>query len=179
MNTRILILSAAVAAFATLPACARGPEPAAGSDVATAQVDAGQAAPASADVDGALPHVLVHKTESCGCCGKWVEHMQDAGFHVEVRNVTDMDAIKRRVGIPPMKGSCHTAEIDGYFVEGHVPAEDVKRLLAEKPEARGITVPGMPMGSPGMEMPSGEVDPYAVELVALDGTTSEFARHGN
>jgi hypothetical protein len=86
--------------------------------------------------------------------------------------------VKRRVGVPAGKGSCHTAEIAGYFIEGHVPAADVKRLLREKPDARGLTAPGMPMGSPGMEMPDGRTPPYVVELVKRDGSTTVFARHG-
>ena len=104
--------------------------------------------------------------------------MQQAGFDVEVRNVANLEPVKSRVGIPAGKGSCHTAEVDGYFVEGHVPAEDVKRLLAERPDAKGLTVPGMPLGSPGMEVPDGRVQRYTVELVRADGTTSAFARHG-
>jgi len=86
--------------------------------------------------------------------------------------------VKQRVGIPYGKGACHTAEVDGYFVEGHVPIDDVKRLLRERPDAKGLTVPGMPMGSPGMEVPSGQVQPYAVLLVARDGSTSVYSRHG-
>ena len=130
-----------------------------------------------AAIDPALPKVVVHKNASCGCCLLWVEHMQQAGFAVEVRNVDNLEPVKTRVGIPAGKGSCHTAEVDGYFVEGHVPADDVKRLLAERPDAKGLTVPGMPLGSPGMEVPDGRVQPYVVELVAADGSTSAFARH--
>ncbi len=103
--------------------------------------------------------------------------MRAAGFSVDVRNVDNLDPVKSRVGVPASKGSCHTAEVGGYFVEGHVPALDIKRLLAEKPDAKGLVVPGMPAGSPGMEMPDGSVQPYVVELVAHDGTTSAFARH--
>lgn len=127
----------------------------------------------------ALPLLVVTKTPTCGCCHLWVEHMQKAGFKVEVHDVDDMTPVKERVGVPYGKGSCHTAEVGGYFIEGHVPAEDVKRLLAEKPNAKGLTVPGMPMGSPGMETPDGRVQPYAVELVAKDGSTSPFAHHGH
>jgi hypothetical protein len=105
--------------------------------------------------------------------------MRDAGFTVEVRDHADMGPVKQRVGVPYAKGSCHTAEVEGYFIEGHVPAEDVKRLLAERPDARGLTVPGMPAGSPGMELPDGTVHPYAVELVHRDGSTSEYAHHGH
>lgn len=108
----------------------------------------------------------------------WVEHMQRAGFVVEVRDTDDLDPVKARVGLPFGIGSCHTAVVGGYFIEGHVPAGDVKRLLAEKPAARGLTVPGMPIGSPGMEDPSGRSEAYSVFLVTPDGGTLEFARHG-
>jgi hypothetical protein len=147
--------------------------------VATAPAPAA-AAPARADRSPVrrLPLVVVHKSPTCGCCGKWVDHLRAAGFPVEVREVADLGPVKARVGVPPAKGSCHTAEVGGYFVEGHVPAEDVRRLLAEKPKARGLTVPAMPIGSPGMEVPSGEVQPYAVLLVRQDGSTVEYARHG-
>lgn len=134
---------------------------------------------ASSPSPARLPLVVVNKTPTCGCCGAWVEHMQKAGFTVEVRNLDDLNPIKEQLGVPYGKGSCHTAEVEGYFVEGHVPAEDVKRLLREKPTAKGLTVPGMPLGSPGMEVPDGTVQPYVVELVAHDGTASEFARHGH
>lgn len=125
-------------------------------------------------------HVLVHKTPTCGCCVAWVEHMRQSGFEVEVRDhdYGALDALKRRLGVPAGKGSCHTAEVGGYFVEGHVPAADVQRLLAERPAARGLTVPGMPAGSPGMEMPDGRVQPYAVELITKGGDSEVFARHG-
>ncbi|MGE0582579.1 MAG: DUF411 domain-containing protein [Steroidobacteraceae bacterium] len=128
-------------------------------------------------VDASLPLVVVHKSPACGCCEAWVTHMKSAGFPVEVKNVDNLDAIKTKVGVPYAKGSCHTAEVDGYFVEGHVPAADVKRLLAERPQAKGLTVPGMPAGSPGMETPDGTAQPYDVELVAADGTTTVFAHH--
>ena len=122
--------------------------------------------------------VVVHKNESCSCCKQWVEHLKQSGFHVKVYDVSNLGPIKERVGIPVAKGSCHTAQISGYFVEGHVPASDVRRLLAEHPDAKGLTVPGMPVGSPGMETPDGKVQPYDVLLVARDGSTSVFAHHG-
>lgn len=125
----------------------------------------------------ALPLVVVYKSPTCGCCESWIAHMKAAGFPVEAKDVDNMDAIKTKVGVPYGKGSCHTAEVGGYFIEGHVPASDVKRLLAERPQAKGLTVPGMPAGSPGMEVPDGTVQPYDVELVAADGTTSVFAHH--
>jgi hypothetical protein len=106
-----------------------------------------------------------------------VDHLKEAGFQVEVRNSEDVMPVKQRLGVPYGKGSCHTAEIAGYFIEGHVPAEDIKRLLAEKPDAKGLVLPGMPMGSPGMEGPEGTARPYTVELVGRDGTTSSFSQH--
>src|SRR5262245_15680940 len=119
--------------------------------------------------------VVVWKTESCGCCKLWVQHLEQAGFAVQVHDTDNLGPTKERVGIPAAMGSCHTGEVGGYFVEGHVPAEDIKRLLREKPDAKGLTVPAMPIGSPGMEVPSGEVQPYDVFLVAKDGSTSVYA----
>jgi hypothetical protein len=103
--------------------------------------------------------------------------MRSAGFDVETYDKDDMLSIKTRFGIPADKGSCHTAEVDGYVIEGHVPAEDVKRLLATRPQARGLALPGMPAGSPGMEMPAGGTQPYVVELIEDGGGTRPFARH--
>jgi len=118
----------------------------------------------------------VYKNATCGCCGAWVEHMERNGFELTTNNVDNLQPIKEKVGVPFGMGSCHTAEIGGYFIEGHVPAEEVKRLLEEKPKAKGLTVPAMPIGSPGME--SGDrVDPYEVLLVHEDGTTSVWARY--
>ena len=124
-----------------------------------------------------LPLALVHKSPTCGCCGLWVDHLKEEGFQVEVRDSEDVMAVKQSLGVPYGKGSCHTAEIGGYFIEGHVPAEDIKRLLVERPDAKGLVLPGMPMGSPGMEGPEGTAKPYTVELVARDGTTSPFSQH--
>jgi len=122
--------------------------------------------------------MIVHKSEGCLCCEGWVKHMQRAGFLLEVRNESNLDEVKTRVGVPAGKGSCHTAEVGGYFLEGHVPVEDVQRLLAQRPDARGLVVPGMVVGSPGMESPDGSTQPYTVELVLHSGETIEFARHG-
>ena len=123
------------------------------------------------------PLLVVHTSPSCGCCGLWVEHRQQAGFPVEVRDTNDLNPVKERLGVPYGKGSCHTAEVAGYVIEGHVPADDVKRLLADRPDAKGLVLPGMPLGSPGMETPDGRTDAYTVELIANDGTTSAFAQH--
>lgn len=127
--------------------------------------------------DGQLPRLVVFKNASCACCSAWVKHMQHAGFPVKVNNVSNLAFVKERVGIPAAMGSCHTAEVDGYFIEGHVPAEDVQRLLAERPNAKGLTVPGMPIGSPGMEVASRKAQAYDVYLVANDGSVSVFAHH--
>ena len=125
-----------------------------------------------------LPLVLVHKSPTCGCCTAWVEHMRQAGFSVQVHETEALEPIRQKLGVPSGKGSCHTAEIDGLVVEGHVPADDIKRLLADRGGARGLVVPGMPMGSPGMEMPDGTVPRYTVERVNADGSTTPFATHG-
>jgi hypothetical protein len=126
----------------------------------------------------ALPLVKVTKNPSCGCCKLWVERLRDAGFQVEVNDVDNLNPVKQRVGLPYGMGSCHTAEVNGYFVEGHVPIDDIKRLLRERPQARGLAVPGMPAGSPGMEVPSGQVQPYDVMLIGRDGTASVYSQHG-
>jgi hypothetical protein len=153
------------------------PTPVAASNAAQA-LDATEAADVAAmAADPRL--VVVHKNESCGCCHLWVEHLKDSGFKVTVRDVVDLGGIKERVGVPYGMGSCHTARVGGYFVEGHVPAADIARLLEERPDAKGLTVPGMPLGSPGMEVASGESQPYDVHLVARDGSTSVFAHHGD
>ena len=123
------------------------------------------------------PEVVVYKVANCSCCKLWVNHLQKSGFSVQVRDVRDLKPIRQRVGIPERLEACHTAKVGGYFVEGHVPAEDIKRLLRERPVARGLTVPGMPAGSPGMEVASGKVKPYEVLLVAKDGRSSVFSRH--
>jgi len=119
--------------------------------------------------------LTVHKSPYCGCCAKWIEHVQKHGFTVKVVETEDMMAVKKRLGVPDGMLSCHTTEAGGYFIEGHVPPADIKRLLAQKPKAAGIAVPGMPSGSPGMD--TGPAEPYATILVRRDGTTGIFARH--
>jgi len=166
MNRREAILGAAVAALA---ACGRAPD-ALSDDAATGAV--------AATPDPQLPAMTVHKNVGCGCCDLWVEHMQQAGFTAEVHEVGNMGPVKERLGVPVGMGSCHTAEVGGYFVEGHVPAPEVLRLLRERPDAKGLTVPGMPIGSPGMEVQD-RSEPYEVILVASDGSTSVYARYGS
>ena len=123
------------------------------------------------------PRMVVHKSASCGCCAAWVEHVKHAGFDVEVRNEENLYAVKEKLGVPLDKASCHTAEIGGYFVEGHVPADDIKRLLKDKPKAKGLALRGMPVGSPGMEVAGMQPEPYSVELVDAQGATRVFAEH--
>ena len=109
-------------------------------------------------------HVLeVYKSPSCGCCGAWVDHMRSAGFQVEATDITDLRPIKNKFGVFPDLWSCHSVMIDGYVVEGHVPAREVIRLLRDRPKGIGLAVPGMPVGSPGMERGS-RVDPFQVIL---------------
>lgn len=122
--------------------------------------------------------LVVYKTETCGCCGKWVDHMAENGFEVEVHDMSqaELSALKAARGIDRDLQSCHTAEIEGYLVEGHVPAKDLQRLLAEKPDGvKGIAVPGMPIGSPGMEAEDGHVDEYEVVTFDEAGETKVYA----
>ncbi|MCG8092229.1 MAG: DUF411 domain-containing protein [Candidatus Thiodiazotropha endolucinida] len=120
--------------------------------------------------------VVVYKSPSCGCCKEWVKHMRDHGFSVEVNNRNDVSPIKKQMGVPGNLQSCHTAKVGDYVVEGHVPASDIKRLLKEKPDVVGLTAPGMPHGSPGMDM-GPRKDPYNVLTFQRGGKTTVFSRH--
>jgi hypothetical protein len=119
--------------------------------------------------------VTVYKSPTCGCCTSWIKHMEANGFKVKAQNVMDIEAVKRRYGVTPNLASCHTAIVDGYVVEGHVPASDVQRLLRERPKVKGIAAPGMPQGSPGMEGPYKQ--PYETVTFDESGRTKVFARH--
>lgn len=123
-----------------------------------------------------LPPVEVFRSPSCGCCGAWVDHLKAAGFDVKITMVEDTAVARRKYGLPDKFGSCHTAIVAGYVVEGHVPANDVKKLLAMMPLAVGIAVPGMPVGSPGMEMGSRK-DSYQVLLVDEQGRERVFSSY--
>ncbi|MEM1270614.1 MAG: DUF411 domain-containing protein [Bacteroidota bacterium] len=116
-----------------------------------------------------LPKVTTYKTPTCGCCTLWVDHMREAGFEVEAIDFDTLDDVKQQYGISLQLQSCHTSVVDGYIVEGHVPASDVKRLLAERPDAGGLAVPGMPIGSPGMEIEGQPADRYRTYLVTKAG----------
>jgi hypothetical protein len=135
-------------------------------------------ASASPLVAETLPKVHVVKDPGCGCCNDWIGHMRDAGFPVsfEEMDPTALADLKASLGLMPAQVSCHTARVEGYVIEGHVPAADVRRLLSERPDAIGLAVPGMPFGSPGMG-PESEREAYNVLLIARDGTASVFARY--
>jgi len=119
--------------------------------------------------------ITVYKTPTCGCCGKWVEHMEANGFKVTVVNMADTSAERAKQGVPARLGSCHTAVTGGYAIEGHVPAADVKRLLHDKPALAGLAAPGMPAGSPGMDVPNSP--PFDVIAFDKQGKTTVFATH--
>ena len=126
----------------------------------------------------ALPKVTVYKTSSCGCCRLWVDHLKNNGFDVQAMDVSSADvrAVSKAAGLKDENTSCHTAKIGAYTVEGHVPADDIKRMLKEKPAIAGIAAPGMPMGSPGMEQ-GGTKEPYDVIAFKKDGTSTVYAKH--
>ncbi|MEO6235531.1 MAG: DUF411 domain-containing protein [Vicinamibacterales bacterium] len=121
------------------------------------------------------PHLEVYKSPTCGCCAKWVEHVNGAGFTSSVTNLPDMAAIKTKHGVPAELASCHTSLVGGYVIEGHVPAEDIRRLLRERPAIVGLAAPGMPAGSPGMDVPNSP----AFQVLSFDknGRTKVFATH--
>jgi len=122
-------------------------------------------------------NIQVYKTPTCGCCTKWVDHLREAGFTVDVTELSTLNAVKAINGVPANLASCHTAIVEGYVIEGHVPASDVERLLKERPTVAGLAVPGMPMGSPGMEH-SDPARHQAYEVVSFGaGGEKIFSRH--
>ncbi len=121
-------------------------------------------------------NVHVHKSPTCGCCDDWVKHMEDNGFDVQVTETNNLNPVKIEAGLTTALASCHTASVGDYVIEGHVPASDVRRLLANAPMAAGLAVPGMPAGSPGMEM-GDRKDHYQVLLFNEEGQTRVFSEH--
>ena len=120
---------------------------------------------------------VVYKSPACGCCSKWVEHLEEHDFEVKTIESSDMNAVKKQLGVPKGLASCHTAVVNGtYVIEGHVPAEDIRRLFESGSNAKGLAVPGMPGGSPGME--SAPATPYEVILFDAEGNTEVYAEHG-
>jgi hypothetical protein len=135
------------------------------------------AKPATQAASTVKPFMTVYKTPTCGCCGKWVEYMRAAGFDVEVHDLNDLTAIKKKLGVPQAMSTCHTARVGRYVLEGHVPVEPVRRLLKERPTTIiGLAVPGMPWGSPGMEVPGAQTHPYSVLTFDSAGQTTVFER---
>ena len=126
-------------------------------------------------LSAAGPDMTVYKVVTCGCCAKWVEHLRTAGFNVTVKEVGDTTDISRRSGVPEPLHSCHTGIVEGYAIEGHVPVSDIQRLLKDRPNAKGLAVPGMPLGSPGME--GSRKDAYEVLLFDHDGKTSVYKKY--
>ena len=170
-------LMAVIAGCALLSGCGgTAPEPAPAPPATQAVADVAPAPPTH--VASALPLLTIHKTPTCGCCGAWQTHIEAAGYPVEVVEEEDLDPMKQALGVPSGMTSCHTAIVGDYFSEGHVPAEDIARLLSERPDARGLAVPGMPVGSPGMESPDGAEEPYTVFLIGRDGSSTPFSLHG-
>lgn len=121
------------------------------------------------------PVIAVYKSPTCGCCNAWVEHLRENGFDTRAHNVPDVSAYRAKYGVPEALSACHTAVVEGYAIEGHVPAADIRRLLRERPNGKGIAVPAMPLGSPGM--PSPRKDPYETLLFDADGRSVLFERH--
>lgn len=126
---------------------------------------------------GYRPSIVVYKDRHCDCCERWVQYLEANRFVVRVENVDNLGEVKKRLGIPREKDACHTGMIESYFIEGHVPAEDIKRLIRTRPDAKGLAVPGMPIGSPGMEQGK-MVQPYDVLLMDRTGKSTVFAHHG-
>ena len=123
------------------------------------------------------PVIEVFKSPTCGCCSQWIDHMRANGFTVRATNRDDMTAVKASHRVPDQVQSCHTGVVDGYVIEGHVPAADVHRLLKERPAVAGVAVPGMPIGSPGMEVEGAKAQPYNVMSFDTQGVTRVFAKH--
>lgn len=161
MNTMRLLLVSTLALFLT---------------AANAEQEATGADATGAEAAEAELHVLVQKNPGCGCCDIWADHLREHGFTVEITENPDIYDLKEQTGIPTSLYSCHTAQVDGYFIEGHVPAKDILALLRLKPQnIKGLSVPGMPRGSPGMEHP--QPQSFDTIAVGVDGTTHVFASH--
>lgn len=161
----------AVLAVLLLTACDAGrkdpPAAATGADISTAGVS--NAAAASA------PLVTVYKNPNCQCCAEWADHLSANGFRVDIRDGTDVARTRTERGVPTDLASCHTAVVDGYTIEGHVPADVIRKLLAERPGIAGLAVPGMPAGVPGMPAPVGKRDPFEIISFERTGSRSVYA----
>lgn len=148
------------------------------SDEQVASVATSATATASHLSGSALPVIDVYKTPTCGCCSKWVDHLREKGFEVRTGDMRDLTEFKASHGVPRQLESCHTALVAGYVLEGHVPGADVQRLVEERPAIAGLAVPGMPIGSPGMEVAGTAAQPYDVIAFLKDGSKRVFETHG-
>jgi len=164
---------APVATLILLAACNPAPQ----HDAAPASDLASSSSGTVAVVDTTLPVMTVYKSPTCGCCTSWVDAVKQAGFTVEVHDVDDVTPVKDDAGVPSDKRSCHTAIVGGYAIEGHVPPATIKKFLAEHPKAAGLAVPGMPSGSPGMEMPGTPPDHYDVIAFQANGSSTVYESH--
>jgi hypothetical protein len=169
-----LALAIAVVALAACNSQADRVAPPATSDLS---VSSAPSTPSASSDQSALPVMTVYKSPTCGCCQSWVDAVKAAGFTVAVHDVDDVTPIKEDAGVPADKRSCHTAIIDGYAIEGHVPPATIKKLLAEHPKVAGLAVPGMPSGAPGMEMPGQAPDHYDVIAFQANGSSSVYESH--
>jgi hypothetical protein len=173
----IFALTLLGAAFYVMGSRSPDPVPDAG-PMAGPPADASTAPALTLVGDAPAPGVIqVFKSPTCGCCNDWIRHLEEHGFTVETRDIPNMMAVKAELGMPGELGSCHTARIAGYLIEGHVPADDIRRLLDERPDVRGLAVPGMPVGSPGMEVEGRPADSYEVLAFDARGETSVFAAY--
>jgi len=177
LSPRIIAAAAffLLAVTTSLIACTAKPEAGDTTAAATGDTTVPAAAAAIVDTDGST--VVVYKSPTCGCCGAWIEHMEKSGFTVEVHDLADVSPVKRELGVGQPLWSCHTAKVGGYVLEGHVPADQVVKMLAEKPAIRGLAVPGMPIGSPGMDEGYDKSTWQDYDVVAFDaqGGTSVYA----
>jgi hypothetical protein len=180
IGTAAIVLTSGILLALALRQPTDSPRPAGAVPLSSAPAAPGEALPSPASTPAVrlaltnAPTITVYKTPTCGCCTKWVDHLEHYGFRVEAHDVRDLGPIKNKYGISRALESCHTAEVDGYIVEGHVPADLIERMLRERPAVAGIAVPGMPMGSPGMEGPYRER--YDVLAFDRDGKTEVYDR---
>lgn len=173
MRKSLILLAVAAVILVGVLFTRRGAEP---TGEAALTAEAGEqvaAAPVAAAVTPGT-EMVVYKTPTCGCCELWIDHADAAGFTVVTKDVTDLRPLKAEHGVTPELSSCHTALVEGYVIEGHVPADVIAKMLDERPDIRGLAVPGMPIGSPGME--GGTPEPYDVVAFDRDGNTSVYAR---